>query len=116
MARRSRPWFRKQTGWWMVTIGDRQHKLAEGRKNKDKAEKKFNELMLLRAEAPESTDARVAIICESFLEWSRRHHAADTYRNYQFYIQSFCEKSGYVRVSELKPYHVTRWLYDCVRV
>lgn len=110
MARRSKPWFRKQTGWWMVTVGDQQHKLAQGRNNKAEAEKRFNELMFLRGEAPESSDARVVAVCEAFLQWSRHRHAADTYRNYQFYIQNFCEKSGYLKVSELKPFHVTRWV------
>jgi hypothetical protein len=71
MARMPKPWFRKQTGWWMVTLGGRQHKLAEGRENKKVAQKRFHELQLLVAEAPGSSNARVASVCDAFLEWSQ---------------------------------------------
>jgi hypothetical protein len=37
MARTARPWFRKRTGWWMVTLGGKQQKLAEGRDNRKAA-------------------------------------------------------------------------------
>ena len=66
MARTPKPWFRKQTGWWMVTLGGKQHKLAEGRENRKLALKKFHELSLLVAEAPESSDIRVASVCDAF--------------------------------------------------
>ncbi len=46
MARIAKPWFRKLTGWWMVTLGGKQHKLAEGRENKMLAQKKLLELQL----------------------------------------------------------------------
>ncbi len=96
MARAAKPWFRKQTGWWMVTLGGKQHKLAEGRENKQLAQKKFHELSLLVAEALESGDMRVASVCDAFLVWSARHQAAETYRGYSFYAQSFCEACGYL--------------------
>ena len=75
MARTPRPWFRKQTGWWMVTLGGQQHKLAEGREHKKLAQKKFHELQLLVAEAPESGNMRVASLCDAFLQWSEGHQA-----------------------------------------
>jgi integrase len=109
MSRIAKPWFRKQTGWWMVTVGGRQHKLAEGRENKKLAQKKFCELQLLVAEAPESADVRVASICDAFLQWSERHQAAETYRGNSFYVQSFCEACGYLPVADLRPHHVTKW-------
>ena len=110
MPRQPRPWFRRQTGWWMVQIDGKQEKLAQGRKNKAQAQKKLHELMLLRAEAPESPDVRVVAVSEAFLDWSHRRQAYDTYRGYRFYVQSFCEKWGQVLVRDLRPYHVTRWL------
>ena len=112
MPRQPKPWFRRQTGWWMVQIDGKQVKLAEGKRNKSLALEKFHELMLLRAEAPESPDVQVASVCEAFLDWSHRRQAYDTYRGYLFYVQSFCEKCGQVLVRELRPYHVTRWLDD----
>jgi integrase len=110
MARTPKPWFRKQTGWWMVTLGGEQKKLAEGRDNKKAALKKFHELQLLVAEAPESADMRVASVCDAFLQWSERHQAAETYRGYSFYVQCFCEACGYLPVADLRPYHVTKWM------
>lgn len=110
MARTPRAWFRKQTGWWMVTLGGKQHKLAEGRENKQLAQKKSHELSLLVAEAPESSDMRVASVCDAFLVWSARHQAAETYRGYSFYVQSFCEACGYLPVADLRPHHVTKWM------
>ena len=80
MARTPKPWFRKQTGWWTVTLGGVKHKLAEGRQNKKAAQTKFLELQLLVPEAPGSSDTRVASICEAFLVWCERHQAAETYR------------------------------------
>jgi integrase len=110
MPRPNRPWFRNQTDWWMAKIGGKSHKLAKGRKNKAAAETKFHELMLIAFQAPESPDARVADVCEEFLRWSRKHHAADTYRSYNGYLQSFCERYGQLPVGQLQKFHVTRWV------
>lgn len=110
MARTPKPWFRKQTGWWMVTLGGRQHKLAQGRENKTLARQEFHKLMLISAEAPESAEANVASICDAFLQWSERNQASETYRGYFFYVQSFCEAAGYLPVRDLRPFHVTRWI------
>ncbi len=110
MARTPRPWFRKQTGWWMVTLGGEQKKLAEGRGNKKLALKKFLELQLLVAEAPESVHTRVASVCDAFLQWSQRHQSPETYRGYSFYAQSFSEACGYLPVAELRPHHLTKWM------
>jgi hypothetical protein len=104
MARSPKPWFRKQTGWWMVTPGGQQHKLAEGRDNKRLAQKKFHELSLLVGEAPESGNTQVAHLCDTFLQWSQRHQSAETYRGYFFYLQSFSEACGYLPVMDLRPY------------
>jgi len=110
MARRPRPWYRKQTGWWMVTLGGKQHKLAEGRNNRRLAEQKFHELMLVAGENLDSPDLRVVTVCDEFLQWSNRHQSLDTYRGYHFYLQSFAESCGHLSVSELKPFHVSKWV------
>jgi len=62
------------------------------------------------AEPPESADMRVATVCEYFLQWSQRHRAPRTYEGYRFYVQKFSEACGYLLVTELRPYHITRWI------
>lgn len=110
MPRPNAVWFRKATDWWMVTLGGQQVKLAKGRANKKAAEQKFHELMAVKPEAPESPTARVADVIEAFLAWSKAHRSAETNRNYLYYGQLFSEHSGFVKATELKPFHVTRWV------
>jgi hypothetical protein len=38
MGRPNKTWFRKDTGWWMVTLGGVKTRLAEGKKNRKLAE------------------------------------------------------------------------------
>jgi len=110
MARTPKPWFRRQTGWWMVSLGGKQHKLAEGRENKKVAQKKFHELLLLVAEAPGAQDIRVASVCDAFLGWSQKYQSPETYRGYLFYVQSFCEACGFLLVKDTCPHHVLEWI------
>ena len=44
MGRLNRIWFRKDIGWWMVTLGGEKVRLATGRQNKTLAQQKFHEL------------------------------------------------------------------------
>jgi hypothetical protein len=44
MARPNKIWFRKDAGWWMVTIDGKKLRLAQGRENRKLAEQKFHEL------------------------------------------------------------------------
>ena len=71
-ARPNKVWFRKDIGCWMVTLGGKKHRLAEGRQNKKLAEQKFHELAAVRAMSPASPAAPVADIIERF---SRKHAA-----------------------------------------
>jgi hypothetical protein len=45
MSRQAKPWFYKQTGWWMAWIGGRKKKLAQGRANKRAARDRLEELL-----------------------------------------------------------------------
>jgi hypothetical protein len=110
MARRPKQWFRKTTGWWMVTLAGRQRKLAEGRDNRKLAEQKFHELMLVSAESPDASDLRVLTVCELFLQGSAKHHSPDTLRGYHFWLQSFADACGEIEIDALKPVHVTSWV------
>ena len=46
MPRRPRPWFYKQTGWWMVWLGGKKVRLGKSRSNRKKAEQRLLELQL----------------------------------------------------------------------
>lgn len=110
MARPNKPWFRKDIGWWMVTINGEKIRLAEGRRNRQEAQRVFHELMAVRANRPEAGTARTADVVEAFLGYVERHLSSETYRGYHFYCQKFAEAWGYVPARELKPHHVTRWV------
>ncbi len=110
MPRPNRIWFRKDIGWWMVTLNGRKLRLAKGRHQRHAAERKFHELMAVRHELPESLDSRVADLVEAFLDFASRRVTADTFRNYRWYAQQFAESCGQLSVIQLKPFHVTRWI------
>lgn len=67
MPRPNKVWFRKDIGWWMVTINGKKVRLAKGISQKQEAERKFHELMAVRHESPENLDPRVVDLIESFL-------------------------------------------------
>jgi integrase len=110
MSRPNKIWFRKDVGWWMVTLAGEKIRLAQGKESRKAAEQKFHELMASRSQAPESPNARVADVIEAFLAWTKVHRSSETNRNYISYGQGFSEHSGYMQTSELKPIHVTRWV------
>lgn len=111
MARVSRkPWYRAQTDWWMVTFSGKQYKLVKGRSNKKLAEQKFLEFMRTATEAPESPDLKVHSACEFYLEWAANNLKPRTYEGQKWYLQSFAESCGPLRIDELRIFHVTQWL------
>ena len=112
MGRPNRIWFRKDIGWWMVTLGGKKVRLAQGKENRRQAEQKFYELAAQQTRTPEAPSARVADVIEAFLAWAARHRSEETLRNYVWYGQKFSEHSGYLHATALKPIHVTRWLDD----
>jgi integrase len=113
MPRPQKVWYRRATGWWMVTLGGKKTPLLKGpddKTHRELAEEKFVDLRRTKREAPESTHARVADIVEAFLTWASSHVKPDTYKQYSWYGQKLAEECGLVRASEFKPIHVTRWV------
>lgn len=110
MARPNKVWFRKDIGWWMVTIGGEKIRLAEGRANRKLAEQKFHELKVAQARPAERSDARIADVIDAFLVWSKIHRSSETCRNHIWYGQKFAEHIGYLKATELRPHHVTQWV------
>ena len=92
MARPNKIWFRKDTGWWMVTLGGQKVKLVQGRENKKPAEDKFHEFAVVRIHAPEKSSARAADVIEAFLAWADTRLTDETLRNYTWYGQIFFSK------------------------
>src|SRR4051794_15880093 len=113
MARPNKVWYRKDTGWWMVTIGGEKTRLVKGPEDghhRQLAEEKFVELRKLRRVAPQAASARTADVVEAYLAWSRGNLAEDTHRVNRYYCQSFAEHCGQVPAREMKPFHVTKWV------
>jgi hypothetical protein len=67
MARPNKVWFRKDTGWWMITINRQKIRLAQGRANRKAAEQKFHELKAVEARPAENSEARVTDVIDQFL-------------------------------------------------
>jgi len=113
MARPAKPWYREQTGWWMVKIDGIQTKLVQGPQDEAYrllAEEQFAELRKLRRVAPQAATARTADIVEAYLAWSRQHLTIETHRVNLFYCQLFAEHCGTIPARDIKPFHVTKWL------
>jgi hypothetical protein len=112
MARTARPWFYKQTGWWMAYVNGRKEKLAEGRGNKKQAVIRLKELQLqvLTNPAPESPEQTVASVIEGYQDFASRRLAASTVAMRWPYLQSFAEKHGWRLVSQCRPEHIDQWL------
>jgi integrase len=105
-----KPWFRASKNAWYVQIGKRQVCLG---KDEAEAHRRFYRLMaeegLDQVRRP-TAEIQVAVLCDLYLEHSKRHHAPATYSWYRIYLQDFCNRYGVLTVAALKPLHVTRWI------
>jgi integrase len=59
---------------------------------------------------PKPDKITVALLCDLFLQHSKLHHKPDTYENYRHFLQAFCDSYRSLLASEMKPFHVSRWL------
>lgn len=114
MPQTPRPWFRKQTGWWMAQVNHKQVKLVKGRENKKGAEQKLRDLLTLRATNPEPESGRltVAAVIDLYIEFAKSRLAPTTLEERKRYFQSFAEAHGFrvVNDRECLPFHLTSWL------
>src|SRR6516225_10271254 len=112
MPHQPRPWFRKQTGWWMVQLDGKQVKLAKGRKCRPEAERRFHELMLQRGTnpPPESPEPTVASIFETYLGSARKRLAERSLYERRLILQRFAEAHGFRKVAECLPFHLSSWI------
>ena len=112
MGRTAKPWFYRQTGWWMVWLDGKKEKLAKGRKNRKVAEQRLLELRFeaTRNPAPEVSEQTVASIIETYWGFAEKRLAESTLAVRNPYLQSFAEMNGWRTVAECKPFHMESWL------
>jgi integrase len=104
-----KPFFKKKRGVWYVEIHRRQHNLGP---DKDEAFRLYHQLMgqpQQQAVAPAGT---LAPIIDNFLDWCQNHRSPDTYRWYRDRLERFDQKYPDLRVADLRPYHIQRWIDD----
>lgn len=104
MARPNKLWYWKAQKTYCVTIDGKRHRLG---KDKKEAQDEFHRLML--QSTPALSDS-IAVILDDFLTWTLENRAERTYKGYKDYCQSFVKEYPKVRVGDLTPTHVTKWL------
>jgi len=107
--RTPKPYFKKSHQCWYVNIHGKTTKLAKGKAD---AWQKYYEIMAARQEIrPDSTTVRALI--GRFLQWNKNHRSEGTYQWYAGHLSSFGHYIGdKLKVGDLKPYHVTRWIEE----
>lgn len=107
--RQAQPYFKKSHRAWYVNLGGKTHRLGE---DKEKAWKEYHRLMAAdEAQAPLTSNATVAALLEQFLTWTQANREPRTYEWYQKHLASFAKEIGVkLKVRDLKPNHVDRWL------
>ena len=124
--KKPKPWYRASKSAWYVEHNFKQVRLGEHPEGVAPPKKTksgwntpqpildaFYKLMATDpANLPKPDRIKAALICDLFLDHSQKHHAPDTYGNYQRFLQSFCGLYGRNPAAELKPFHVTRWMDD----
>ena len=80
MARMAKPWFYRQTGWWMVWLNGKKVRLAKGKKNKKDAEQRLLEIRFeaTRNPGPDSPDQTVASVIETYQGCAKKRLAQGT--------------------------------------
>src|SRR5437016_3553241 len=104
-----KPFFRASKNSWYVQFGKKQRSL--GTADEAEALEAYKKLLADEHHEPLS-DRRTKIYqCfELFLEHSQENHAERSYLWYKATLQNAHKSFGTVRLSDLKPFHVTRWL------
>ena len=110
-----KPFFREFDGWWyaQVRVGDKrkQVKLVKGKEKEQEAYRAFCRVMAEHdGKVPEPTRLTATSVCDLFLDHSEKHNGPRTFEWYKGYLQDFCEHFGRLMISDLRPFHVTRWL------
>ena len=112
MARRPKPWYRKDRKAWFVTIRGTRHNLGP---DKSTAFDLFHELMAQPEEVVAVSNSLLSLL-DRFLEWTKNNRAIRTYEWYLERLQWFTDfLAADLSTTDLKPFHVQEWLdsKDC---
>jgi hypothetical protein len=118
-----KPYFREFDGWWyaQVRVGTKrkQVKLVKGRDQERRAYELFNELKAKEPdEIVEASNLTVFEAVKLFRDWSHKAQKPATSELARHFLQGFVDHlylkkpCGKLRLSALKPLHVTDWLVD----
>ncbi len=103
-----RPWLRKGTGQWCVTLNGRQIPLG---KSKREAHAEFARLMVARGQSPgRASRLTVADLVDLWLANCADRVKPITLRSYHRHALALCEWCGGLRVEDLRVFHVTQWM------
>ena len=101
-----KPFYKKSHNAWYCEIGRRQIRLGQ---DKEEAFREYHRLMA--GEEPVTSKTTVFDLVDQFLVWTQENREASTYLWYLNRCQSFIDHIGKkMKVSDLKPIHVDRWL------
>lgn len=114
MGRPNKPHYWQERRRWVTKIGGVRVTLAEGPKEATRKEAlaEFHRLMAQRQDSPASPSASVAVILDTFLDYSRKRHEPATYQFYRMFCQSLVEAFGSLQARQIKPYHLDRWVAE----
>ncbi len=109
--RQPKPFFRKFTRSWYVTLGGKQLPLG---KDKALAWWRYHEIMA--GQAASEQIASVAQLCDAYLDWCQRHRKPATFDKQRRYLRSFIATIGTrLPIARLRKKHLTAWV-DSLRL
>lgn len=101
-----KPYYKKSHQAWYVDLNGKPVRLGP---DKEQAHREYHRIMA--AVLPVTSRTTAVELMEQFLDWVQTNQAPETYRWYRLYCEKFAAHLGAkVKVSDLKPIHVTRWL------
>lgn len=107
MARRPKPWYRRDRRSWFVSLDGVRHNLGLDKKA---VFDRFHAMMTRPVKRRRASDA-VVVIIDAYLEWwCSLHRAADTYAWYRDRLQQFAATYPDLTVRDLRPFQVQEWL------
>jgi integrase len=117
MARKATgPRYFASKGGFYATINGERHCLAKGPEDdpevKDQAEQKYHELSLASRIATEGDRNPCSAVLDAYLVECRAHKKPNTARIWEKVYVAFKATLGTLRVRDLKPHQVSKWLLD----
>lgn len=114
MARRAKPWFRSQDGWWYLRINGKPERLVHGADQSEEADRLYHKHMAQPRRVVRSMDGAETVqgIIDRFLAHLLDSGTSDrTAQWYSDFLEAFAAYCGPdMLVDELKPLHVTEWI------